>query len=129
MRAEEKETKPIPGTVNHDRRRYSRFNVDLPIQYHRIDSPVNRNGRAMNVSEGGMLTYLPEPVETGQHLNLKLFFILGSDFNTIEAKAEVVWKDIYLNEAWGDYRSGMRFMDISDKHMAQLRNYLTTLPQ
>jgi hypothetical protein len=63
---EEKETKPRYGAVNFERRKYPRFNVDLPIEYYRIDSSIGQTGKALNISEGGLLIYFPEQMEIGQ---------------------------------------------------------------
>ena len=129
METEKKETKPRAGIVNLERRKYPRFSVNLPVEYYRIDSSINYTGRALNASEGGLLIYFPEPMEVGQHLNLKLFFSLGSALGTIEVLAEVVWVDIHLSEGWGDYRSGVKFIDISPEDMRKLKNVLMSLSQ
>ena len=110
-----------------ERRKYPRFNVDLPIEYFRIDSSISYTGRAINVSENGLLIYFPERMETSQYLKLKLFFILGSDLNTIEVLAEVVWRDIHLGEKWEGYRTGVRFVDISQEDLDRLKNFLRSL--
>ena len=127
MEAEEKETKPRGGIVNFERRRYPRYNIDLPIEYYRIDSPVGHTGRSLSISEGGLLIHFPEQMEINQHLRLKLS--LGSELNTIEVLVEVVWKDIHLGKGWGDYRCGVKFIDIPPEDMAKLRNFLGSLPQ
>ena len=127
MTKEEKEIKPRYGTVNFERRRYPRFNVDLPIEYYEIDSSINHTGHAFDASDGGCLLYLTEQVEIGQHLKAKLFFTSGSDLNTIETLAEVSWIDIHLGEVWGDYRYGVKFIDISPEAMNKLKNFLRSL--
>lgn len=71
---EEQRIKSHVGVVNLERRRYPRFSIDLPIEYNLIPSSLSHTGRALNVSEGGVLIYLPQQIELGQHLNLKLFF-------------------------------------------------------
>ena len=129
MKTEEKDTKPRTGIVNFERRKYPRFSVDLPVAYYQINSSISHTGRALNASEGGLLIYFPEQMEIGQHLNLKLFFSLGSELNTIELLAEVVWIDIHLGEGWGDYRSGVKFIDISPEDMRKLKNLLMSLSQ
>jgi c-di-GMP-binding flagellar brake protein YcgR len=106
----EEEIKPRYGIVNFERRKHPRFNVDLPIEYYLINSRAASRGRAMNVSEGGLLVYLPEEVAVGQHMQLKLYFPSGSDLNTIDMVAEVAWVDLHLEKGWGDYRSGLRFI-------------------
>jgi c-di-GMP-binding flagellar brake protein YcgR len=126
---EEKGIKPRYGIVNFERRKHPRFNVDLPIEYYLIDSMVGSRGRAMNASEGGLLVYLPEKVEIGQHLQLKLYFPSGSGLNTIEMLAEVVWVDLHLEKGWGDYRSGLRFIEISSEHLNLLKKILRNLSE
>jgi len=123
----EEETKPRYGTLNLERRKHPRFSVDLPIEYYQNDSSSNHTGHAFDASDEGCLLYLTEQVEIGQHLRVKLFFTSGSDLNTIETLAEVAWIDIYLGEVWGDYRYGVKFIDISPEDMTKLKNFLRSL--
>ena len=67
VKKEGNETKLRYGAVNFEKRKHPRFNFDLPIEYSRTDLFV-KHGRAVNVSEGGLLLYLPEQMEIGQHL-------------------------------------------------------------
>ena len=101
--------------------------MDLPIEYYQIDSSISHTGRALNASEGGLLFYLTEQVEIGQHLKVKLFFTSGSYLNTIEMLAEVAWIDIQLGEVWGDYRCGVKFVDISLEDLNNLKNFFRSL--
>ena len=114
------------GTVNFEKRKHSRFSVDLPVEYSRADVSADR-GRAMNASEGGLLLYVPELVGIGSHLRLKLFFTMGSELNTIDTLVEVVWVDVHLEKDWGDYRTGVRFVEISTEDMGKLRSFLKSL--
>jgi c-di-GMP-binding flagellar brake protein YcgR len=124
---EEKGKKPRVGIVNLERRRHPRFTVNLPIEYFQIDSSTPYTGRLIDASEGGLLVYLPERVEVGQHLKMKMFFSFGSDLNIIEIQAEVVWEDIHLGKDWGDYRFGVRFIDISQDDLNRLKDFLRNL--
>jgi c-di-GMP-binding flagellar brake protein YcgR len=123
----EKESKPRIGVVSFERRKYPRFNIDLPIEYYRVDSPINNAGRARNISEGGLLIYFPERIEIGQHLKLKIFFSSGSVLQNMEMLGEVVWVDIHLGEGWGDYKSGVKFIDASQEDVAKLKEFLKNL--
>ncbi len=129
MRMETQETKPRYGTVNFESRRYVRYNVDFPIEYERIDSSVHHTGHALNISEGGLLIHFPEEMDVSQYVKLKLFLPSGSELNTIEMLAEVVWMDIHLDkgQGGGDYRCGVRFIDISKEDMTELRNFIKGL--
>jgi c-di-GMP-binding flagellar brake protein YcgR len=126
---ETKEAKSHYGIVNFERRRFPRFSIDLPIEYSRTDSDIRFSGRALNASEGGLLVYLPEKVEIGETLRLKLFFTFGHDLITIEMVAQVAWIDIHLGEGWGDYRSGLKFIDISSEDLGKLKNFLKSLSE
>lgn len=126
---EEKERKFHYGIVNFERRKHPRFNIDLPVEYSLIPSSVSHPGRALNVSEGGLLVYLPEKVEMGQLLQLKLFFPSGSELNGVELIAEVVWRDIHLGKDWGDYRCGIRFIEIPAEGLSKLRKFLGNLSE
>jgi len=115
------------GIGNLERRKYRRFPVRLPIEYYRADSPINQSGQALDASEGGLQILFPEQMEIGQNLNLKLFFSSGSELNTIETLAEVVWTNTQLGEGEKHYRSGVRFINISLEDMTKLKNFSASL--
>ncbi|MCJ7785637.1 MAG: PilZ domain-containing protein [Desulfobacterales bacterium] len=129
MEKEKEQTESHIGIVNLERRKYPRFTVNLPIEYHRLDSSTRYTGRVLNASEGGLLLYLPEQMEMGQDLKIKLFFTSGGELNTVELLAQVVWTDIHLGKGWGDYRTGVMFTDISSENLNQLKNFLRSLSQ
>ena len=127
METESNETKPRNGTVNFEKRKYPRFNVDLPIEYYRIDSSIGHAGKALNISEGGLLLHFPEQVDIWQYIRLKLFLPSGSELNTIEVLAEVVWMDIHLDKGWRGHRCGVNFIDVSPEDMIRLKEFLGSL--
>jgi c-di-GMP-binding flagellar brake protein YcgR len=127
MKTEEKETKPRYGITSIERRRYRRFPIRLPVEYYRADSPTNQMGQALDASEGGLQILFPEQMEIGQNLNLKLFFSSGSELNTIETLAEVVWINTQLGEGEKHYRSGVRFINISPEDVTKLKNFSASL--
>ena len=122
-----REEQPHFGVVNFEKRRHPRFSVDLPMEYYRIDSSIGHMGKALNISEGGLLLHFPEQMDMGQYIRLKLFFSLGSELNTIEVLAEVVWVDIHLDKGWKDYRCGVNFIDVSPEDMTKLKTFLRSL--
>ena len=117
------------GSVNLERRKYPRVNIDLPVVYHQTDSLLRNNGRAFNVSEGGLLIYLPDPVEIGQHLKMILSFMSETRLDSIEMITEVVWRDITFDMVWGDFRCGVKIINIAPKEMAKLEDFLRNLFQ
>jgi len=128
MEDEKREREPSLGVVDFERRKHPRFSVALPIEYWPMDKSRSRHGRTIDLSEGGSLLYLSEMMEIGQVLKLKLFMISGPDIASVEALAqvEVVWQDIYLGKE-GDYRVGVKFVDISPQNVDQLKKFLKNL--
>jgi len=122
----EEETKPRYGNLNFEKRRYPRFSVDLPVEYTRRDL-VAKHGRVINASEGGLLVYFPEQMEIGQHLRLKLFFTSGSELNMMEIVNQVVRMDVQMGKDWGDYRTGVEFVDISLEDQCTLKMFFSSL--
>ena len=112
-----------------EKRKHPRFNVDLPIKYGRTQLFL-KYARAVNASQGGLLLRLPEEVEIGQHLALKLFFPSHSELNTIKASVQVVWMDLHMRKDWSwDYQTGVRFVDIGTEDMTVLKSFLINLEQ
>jgi c-di-GMP-binding flagellar brake protein YcgR len=129
METEEKETRSHSGTVNSEKRRHPRVNLDLTIEYYRANSRFSHSGRLMNASEGGLSIYFPEQMEIGERLKLKLFSILGVSSNTVGPVGEVVWVDPHLDEIWLDYQSGVKFIEISSQDLKRLQHFFNSLSQ
>jgi hypothetical protein len=116
-------------SLTSEKRKYPRFNVNLPIKYSRTNL-FFKYGQAINASEGGLLVSFAEKMEIGQHLALKLFFPSLSELNIIETIVQVVWMGIHLRKDWTwDYRTGVRFEDISPENMSIFKNFLMSPPQ
>ena len=127
MANEENESNSPSGIANFKTRRHPRFSINLPIKYWRSDSADSHFSHALDVSEGGLKVYLPEPIEKAQILRLNLFYASSSDkLTTIEPLVQVVWRD---NRAGKDgyYRTGVKILDISSVDLDRLRTFLNTL--
>ena len=114
------------GTVNFERRKHPRIAVNLPVEYWKVNETRIRAGCAGDISEGGVLLYLPEQMAVGRELRLRLFVDAGFDFLSVEALAQVVWKDLNSKNE-GGCRVGVKFLDISSKDMCNLKNLLNSL--
>ena len=131
MNREENETKSRYGIVNFERRRHPRYSIDLPVEYYPVEPSIDPSGRADNMSEGGLLIFLPEKIAVGQHLKLRLFFAPVFDLlHTMEALVEVVWVGIESLEASGqpgNYRCGLKFIEADGRDMEKLKAFLKGL--
>ena len=115
------------GIIDFERRGYPRVTARLPIEYRRVDSATKQSACTGNVSEGGFGIFFPERLEIGEQLKVKLFLSSGPDLVVIDALVEVVWMDMEAVEASGEYRSGVKFVDISEEAMSKLKAFLRDL--
>jgi c-di-GMP-binding flagellar brake protein YcgR len=112
-----------------EKRKCRRFNITLPVKYSKANS-FFKFAQAANASEGGLLVCLPERMGIGQHLALKLFLPIRSGLNIIETVVQVIWMDTRLRKDWTwDYRTGVKFEDISPKDRTVLKNFLINIAQ
>ena len=110
-----------------EKRKYPRFNVNLPVKYSRTNL-IFRYARAVNASQGGLLVHLPEEIGIGQRLGVKIFFPSHSEFNSLETSVQVIWKDVHMRKDWTwDYRTGVRFVNVSPEHMKELKKFLVNI--
>jgi c-di-GMP-binding flagellar brake protein YcgR len=124
-----KKAKVRYAVANLERRKNPRFPIRLAVEYSRGNSPINQTGQTVDASEGGLQVLLPEPMEIGQKLNMKLFFSSGSKLNSVEVLAEVVWINTQLGEGEKLFRSGVRFINVSREGVTQLKDFLASLPE
>ncbi len=122
---EENKLKPRTGVAKIEERQHPRFLLNLPVEYYRVNSDVNQAGYTVNASESGLMLNLPEKLEVGQLLKIKLFFSFGPDINSIEILSQVVWAD--HSEGEEGYRSRVKFIKVSAEDLNRLVNFLQKL--
>ena len=110
-------------SLTNEKRKHPRFSIDLPVKYSRANL-FFKYGRVANASEGGMLVNLPEEMETGKDIALKIFFPPRSEINSLELFVQVVWTDIHLRKDWAwDYRTGVKFLNTPPEDMTNFKNF------
>ena len=75
-------------SLTNEKRKHPRFNIDLPVKYSRANL-FFKYGRVANASEGGMLVNLPEEMETGKDIALKIFFPPRSEINSLSCSSKL----------------------------------------
>jgi hypothetical protein len=126
MLPQQEEVAPRFGFAHFERRRNPRFSVVCPLEYWQINTSKNLSGRTADVSEGGLLLCIPDIVEVGQKLRLKLFIGDLLALRPIEAIGQVVWKDFHFGKK-DEYRMGVKFVEISPGDMEELKTFLEAL--
>jgi len=66
-------------------------------------------------------------MEIGQHLRLKLFSTPGSELNMMEIVNQVVRMDVPMGKDWGNYRTGVEFVDITLEDQCTPKSFLSSL--
>lgn len=115
------------GVVSIEKRRFPRFNVDLPMKYSESKVRKKQGGIAHDASEGGLLVYLQEQFPIGTKLKIEVFFSHGFRLTPIRAEAEIVWADIRGPEDWGEYKYGLKFINIGKEDFSKLKWLLDSL--
>jgi len=115
------------GVVSIEKRRFPRFNVDLPMKYSEVKVRKKRGGIAHDASEGGLLVYLQDKFSIGTKLKIEVFFSHGFRLTPIRVEAEIVWADIRGPEDWGEYKYGLRFINIGKEDFSKLKWLLDSL--
>jgi hypothetical protein len=110
------------GVVAIERRKHPRFNLELPLDYFRLEVKENYGGIVANASELGILVYLPERMEIGTTLSIETFYAKGLELDSIKAIAKVVWADLAARKTWGEHRYGLQFQSIDKKNLNKLKN-------
>lgn len=87
-------------------RRHYRYTYDGPVSYQRLGPSTP--GRVRNISEGGLMVELPEPLPPGTALDLDI--ALGEA--SMHAEVEVVWSQDSSN---GSYPHGCKFTQLTLK--------------
>ena len=109
-----------------DRRKYQRFNVNLPVLYRKRACFIlydGGKGRAKSISSGGALVFTKEDISV--LTSLKVTIRLMNLKKEIKAVAEVVKSE----PAWSGYKLSLKFTKISEKDKKILsKDYLVKLP-
>lgn len=110
-----------------DRRRFGRFPVDYPISYILKTNSETLTGKAVNLSEGGLLAYFLDRIGIGTELDLEMFYVLELQFTALSTRARVVWKDIVETSEAIEYQCGIEFTEMDREEKARLCKLLGTM--
>jgi c-di-GMP-binding flagellar brake protein YcgR len=92
----------------------------------KLEQSRSRPGRTGDLSEGGLLLYIPEEMDIGQDLQVTVFIDSEAGLKPIKVKARVVWKDYRLEK--GEFlRVGVNFLEITPEHRETLNGFLYNL--
>jgi hypothetical protein len=107
-----------------ERRNHPRLYVKLPMSYSRKESKDSYGGIVGNASEGGILVYLPEKLNTGEVLKIEILFAKGWELKTVRGGAKIIWSDLVIRKSRKVHRYGLQFQIFNKKNLQKLRTLL-----
>ncbi len=105
----------------YERRKYPRFPINYPVDYHWEDRNRSFVGKAINASEGGLMVCFEESMNTGTKLVVSMLFNLGYQLTEIKARCQVIWKDVGLVSDFPGYQYGLKFLEIDEYDISKLK--------
>lgn len=111
-----------------ERRRHTRFERSLEVEYSVEKKPRLKNGNTLNISKSGMKLLLDEKLPEGAIINLKLH--IPEKKKTVEIEAEIVWtKDAEGKDPSGKrfFHSGIKFINIKEPSDMHFSEYISSL--
>ncbi len=121
---EQGNSKSKEGVSIVERRKHPRISVELPLDYSLVDSKERHGGMAADISEGGLLVYLPETLKIGTLLETEILFVKGLELNSIKAIVKIVWYDLAAKEVSGENRYGLEFQSFIEGDLDKLKRLL-----
>ncbi len=111
-----------------ERRKFPRFSLAVKVQYQILESsyPREKEAQSKNISAGGIRLAVPEKVNIGDLLRLKLS--LPGEASAITVRGKVIWvEEFSVSSVLDDkaYDCGIEFVDISAEDQEHISRYVT----
>jgi len=107
-----------------ERRKHPRIRVELPLDYSLVDREETHGGLIADISEGGLLVYLPEALKLETLLRIQILFVKGMELNSIKAVAKIVWSDLATKTISEENRYGLEFQSFIEGNLQKLKTIL-----
>lgn len=104
-----------------ERRKHPKFIVELPLNYSKVDNKEIYGGIVTNISEGGILAYLNQPLEIGDLLNIEIMNMRGLTLETFKGTVKVIWSDLVDPNMTGNHAHGLQFISIDKNDFRRLK--------
>ena len=105
-----------------ERRRHPRLYFKLPMSYSRSNNKDPYGGIVGNASEGGILVYLPEKLNSGEVLKIEILFAKGWELKTVRGIAKIIWSDLAVRKSKRMHHCGLQFQFFNITHICSSTN-------
>ncbi len=125
------------GIGSFEKREFSRCRLNLPMFYTINKQETAKGGESVDISRGGLMAYLNEQFQPGDRLHIEIFFpnhfqlSREISINSFRAQAQVMWVSFDQGNPRGEWKYGMKIVDISREDSVNLRqilDYLSSSP-
>lgn len=110
-----------------ERRRFPRLPLKVNVKYDVLKAPPLRaeENQSKNISIGGICLVVPEKINIGTLLRLKLS--LKGETSYITVKGKVVWVEEFSVDSTSDFKAydcGIEFVDVGPQDQENISRYL-----
>lgn len=115
-----------------ERRRHVRFKKALEVTYVIEKKPHLRDGKTVDISEGGLKLLLAEKLAIGTMMDLHIAIPCSDKTTDTEMEGEVVWSSEARDDAISGKRlfySGIKFFAIPEPRGTSLIGYINSLAE
>jgi len=117
----------IVSGIRQERRKYSRFFLDLPVEIRVADFPNALGGIVVDGSETGFLLHSVRDIPLGTKLSIAVLFPNGFELANFEALARVIRKDQKVEERRKTYTYGLKLVQLNEENRLKLKYVLSGL--
>ncbi len=114
------------GLAYVDGRKHPRYTANFLIEYWQGTGANITAGHTGNISEGGLMAFLSEPIDIGQMLRLKIHCVTPNHKRIINTIVQVLRADARPDKD-GDYRIATKIVEISPEDLDRFREILNDM--
>ncbi len=117
----------IVSGIRQERRRYSRFFLDLPVEIRVADFPDALGGIVVDGSETGFQLHSIRDFRLGTQLRIAVLFPNGFELANFEASARIIRKDQKVEAKRKTYTYGLKLVQLNEEDRLKLKYVLSGL--
>ena len=110
-----------------EKRRFSRFVIDLPLDYQEMDNSRVRGAILVNASEAGLLIEAIHYIPVGAKVNVAVLFPKEFELDDLILGAQIVWNEPRCKEDWDGYQYGVNIIQMFAKERQALKSLLSSI--
>ena len=95
--------------------------IGLPVDFHGSDKPNAVSEMVIPPSGACLRLQAFYDMPLRKKISIKASFPKDDEFGSFRMVAEIVWKDVYFWEGWGEYQYALKFLEMLNGHYLKLK--------